>query len=71
MSQAKSYATVIGLRFGVGAAEALLQASPLYMSVWYGRNELGKRVGKIETPELSAECSPTLSSSSRTEARRC
>ncbi|EHY61237.1 hypothetical protein HRR83_009578 [Exophiala dermatitidis] len=44
MSQAKSYATVIGLRFGVGAAEALLQASPLYMSVWYGRNELGKRV---------------------------
>ncbi|KAJ9494114.1 hypothetical protein H2202_010421 [Exophiala xenobiotica] len=38
------YGDILGLRFGVGAAEALLQATPLYLVLWYGRNELGKRI---------------------------
>ena len=46
MCSARGYGDILGLRFGVGAAEALLQATPLYLVLWYGRNELGKRIGK-------------------------
>jgi MFS family permease len=42
----RGYGALLGLRFLVGASEALLQAAPLYMVVWYGRDELGKRIGK-------------------------
>ncbi|PCH02448.1 Major facilitator superfamily domain, general substrate transporter [Penicillium occitanis (nom. inval.)] len=41
---ARTYATLVGLRFAVGGAEALLQSAPLYLIVWYGRHELGKRI---------------------------
>ncbi|KIW13612.1 hypothetical protein PV08_08802 [Exophiala spinifera] len=41
---ARGYADLIGLRFAVGGAEALLQSAPLYMVIWYGRHELGKRI---------------------------
>ncbi|KAI2694765.1 hypothetical protein CBS147372_9604 [Penicillium roqueforti] len=41
---ARTYATLVGLRFAVGGAEALLQSAPLYMVIWYGRHELGKRI---------------------------
>ncbi|KAI1608237.1 retrograde regulation protein 2 [Exophiala viscosa] len=44
MSKARGYGDLIGLRFGIGAAEALLQSAPLYLSIWYGRDELGKRI---------------------------
>ncbi|KAK5191962.1 hypothetical protein LTR92_007909 [Exophiala xenobiotica] len=44
MCSARGYGDILGLRFGVGAAEALLQATPLYLVLWYGRNELGKRI---------------------------
>lgn len=40
---AKNYATVYGLRVGVGAGEAILQAGPLYLSFWYRRDELATR----------------------------
>lgn len=46
MCSARGYGDILGLRFGVGAAEALLQATPLYLVLWYGRNELGKRIGR-------------------------
>ncbi|OQV00283.1 hypothetical protein CLAIMM_05801 [Cladophialophora immunda] len=46
MTEARGYGDLIGLRFGVGCAEALLQSTPLYMAIWYGRDEIGKRVGK-------------------------
>ncbi|KAH8701746.1 retrograde regulation protein 2 [Talaromyces proteolyticus] len=42
---ARGYADLVGLRYGIGCAEAMLQTTPLYMVAWYGRNELGKRVG--------------------------
>ena len=42
---ARNYGDLIGLRFLVGGAEALLQSIALYMISWYGRNELGKRIG--------------------------
>lgn len=48
---ARTYATLVGLRFAVGGAEALLQSAPLYMVVWYGRHELGKRIGKTKLRE--------------------
>ncbi|KIX01451.1 uncharacterized protein Z518_09177 [Rhinocladiella mackenziei CBS 650.93] len=44
MCEARGYGDLIGLRFGIGAAEALLQSTPLYMAIWYGRDELGKRI---------------------------
>jgi MFS family permease len=40
---AKSYAAVVGLRVGVGIGEAFLQAGPLYLSLWYKRDELATR----------------------------
>ena len=45
MCAARGFGDVVGLRFGIGAAEALLQSSPLFLSLWYSRNELGKRIG--------------------------
>ncbi|KAK6373585.1 hypothetical protein LTS17_008077 [Exophiala oligosperma] len=41
---ARGYADLIGLRFAVGGAEALLQSAPLYLVIWYGRHELGRRI---------------------------
>lgn len=46
VSEAKRYSDLIGQRFAIGGAEALLQSAPLYMIIWYGRDELGKRIGK-------------------------
>lgn len=40
---AKSYGTVVGLRVLVGTAEAFVNAAPLYLSLWYKRNELATR----------------------------
>ncbi|KIY01719.1 uncharacterized protein Z520_01857 [Fonsecaea multimorphosa CBS 102226] len=40
---AKSYQAVAGLRVGVGVGEAFLQAGPLYLSLWYKRDELATR----------------------------
>lgn len=47
---ARDYGDLIGLRFLVGAAEALIQSSPLYAVTWYGRHELGKRIGQFDLP---------------------
>ncbi|OKL59506.1 hypothetical protein UA08_05034 [Talaromyces atroroseus] len=44
MCKARGYGDLIGIRFGVGCAESLLQSVPLYMAIWYGRYELGKRI---------------------------
>ena len=46
MCAARGSADVLGLRFGIGGAEALLQAVPIYMMMWYGKHEIGKRIGK-------------------------
>ncbi|KAL1962679.1 hypothetical protein VTN77DRAFT_9313 [Rasamsonia byssochlamydoides] len=43
ISLAKSYATVVGLRVLVGTAEAFVNAAPLYLSLWYKRDELAFR----------------------------
>ncbi|KAK5033049.1 hypothetical protein LTR13_007014 [Exophiala sideris] len=59
MSKARGYGDLIGLRFGIGAAEALLQCAPLYMSIWYGRDELGKRIGN--SPETIFYSATTIS----------
>ncbi|OQU99153.1 hypothetical protein CLAIMM_04827 [Cladophialophora immunda] len=40
---AKSYQAIAGLRVGVGVGEAFLQAGPLYLSLWYKRDELATR----------------------------
>ena len=40
---AENYSTIAGLRLGVGAGEAILQAGPLYLSFWYRRDELATR----------------------------
>lgn len=57
MSKARSYGDLIGLRFGIGAAEALLQSAPLYLSIWYGRDELGKRIGNQNPTNKMYKCS--------------
>jgi MFS family permease len=43
ISVAKSYPTVVGLRVLVGAFEAFVNAAPLYLSLWYRRDELATR----------------------------
>lgn len=43
LSVAKNYATVAGLRVAVGAAEAFVQAAPLYLTLWYKREQLAFR----------------------------
>ncbi|KAJ9643658.1 hypothetical protein H2204_001803 [Knufia peltigerae] len=45
LSQARNYATLAGLRVVIGAAEAFVQAAPLYVTLWYKRNELASRIG--------------------------
>lgn len=40
---AKNYATVLGLRLGVGFGEAFFQAAPIYVSLWYKRDEYSRR----------------------------
>jgi MFS family permease len=40
---AKSYSTVVGLRVLVGASESFVNAAPLYLSLWYKREELATR----------------------------
>ncbi|TAQ84354.1 hypothetical protein B7494_g7317 [Chlorociboria aeruginascens] len=43
LSQAKSYAAIVGLRVCIGVGEAFLQAGPLYLTFWYKRNQLATR----------------------------
>ena len=43
LSLSKSYGTVVGLRVCVGVGEAFIQAAPLYLTLWYKRNELASR----------------------------
>lgn len=43
ISAAKSYAIVVVLRVLVGASEAFVNAAPLYLSIWYKRDELAIR----------------------------
>ena len=43
LSQAKNYATVMGLRVLIGVGEAFIQGGGLYLSMWYSRHELGTR----------------------------
>jgi MFS family permease len=40
---AKNYETVLGLRLGLGLGEAFFQAAPVYLTLWYKRNEFGLR----------------------------
>lgn len=40
---AKNWQTIVGLRVLIGAAEAFLQAGPLYLALWYKREELAAR----------------------------
>jgi hypothetical protein len=41
---AKDWQTIAGIRVCIGAAEAFLQAAPLYLTFWYKRNELATRI---------------------------
>lgn len=43
LSIANNYSTVVGLRILIGAGEAFIQAAPLYLSLWYKRDELAMR----------------------------
>lgn len=43
MAGANSYSALAGLRVGIGAGEAFLQAGVLYLSLWYKRSELASR----------------------------
>lgn len=45
MCASRGYADLVGLRYGVGCAEAMLQSTPLYLVSWYGKHALGKRIG--------------------------
>ena len=38
---------VAGLRFGIGACEALLQVTPIHGVYWYDRHQFGKRIGPL------------------------
>jgi hypothetical protein len=48
MCASRGYADLLGLRYGVGCCEALLQSVPLYGVYWYGKNEWGKRMGESD-----------------------
>jgi sugar phosphate permease len=43
MLTATNYAQATGIRVCIGFAEGLLQAAPLYLSLWYKPSELGTR----------------------------
>ncbi|PYI11228.1 putative pantothenate transporter [Aspergillus sclerotiicarbonarius CBS 121057] len=43
LSTSKNYATLAGLRVTIGAAEAFVQAAPLYLTFWYKREQLASR----------------------------
>ncbi|KAF2171485.1 hypothetical protein M409DRAFT_18602 [Zasmidium cellare ATCC 36951] len=40
---ARNYAAVVGLRLGMGAGEAFFEAAPLYLTLWYKRDEYSRR----------------------------
>lgn len=40
---AKNWQTIAGVRVIVGCLEAFIQAGPLYLSIWYKREELATR----------------------------
>ncbi|PWY68991.1 putative pantothenate transporter [Aspergillus sclerotioniger CBS 115572] len=43
LSTSQNYATLAGLRVAIGAAEAFVQAAPLYLTFWYKREQLASR----------------------------
>ncbi|KAH8705207.1 putative pantothenate transporter [Talaromyces proteolyticus] len=43
ISTSRHYAAVAGLRVAIGAAEAFVQAAPLYLTFWYKREQLASR----------------------------
>ncbi|KAJ8103705.1 putative pantothenate transporter [Lipomyces tetrasporus] len=43
MCEAKNWQAIAGLRVLIGAIEAFLQAGPLYLTLWYRREELATR----------------------------
>ncbi|CAK7237343.1 hypothetical protein SBRCBS47491_009943 [Sporothrix bragantina] len=42
---AKNYSQIAGLRFLIGVGEAFLQAAPIYLTLWYRREEFATRSG--------------------------
>ena len=47
LSVANNYPTIAGLRILIGAGEAFIQAAPLYLTLWYKRDELAKRAAIV------------------------
>jgi hypothetical protein len=47
LSVAKSFSAVMGLRFLLGAGQSFIQGLTIYTSLWYRRDELGTRSGKL------------------------
>ncbi|KAF3935635.1 hypothetical protein ABW19_dt0205471 [Dactylella cylindrospora] len=43
MGEAKNYGTVLAMRMLIGAGQAFVQGTGMYMSLWYKRNELATR----------------------------